>query len=132
MSKKNNFKKNLESFNNSSDYHRARLLESLAYICFSVGNQAREEADELFNKHNLVVHDIKFFANNLTAAFNQYNTTLKVLYPQAKAYQLCEDYEKVRKALYVFAGLEDKDNSNQQKDTSNEENQASHQETLPQ
>lgn len=129
---KESLSKRIEVFQNSPDYQRARLLESLAYICFSVGNQAREEADELFDKHKLLVRDIKFFANKLTAAFNQYNTELKLLYPQAKAYQLCEDYEKVRKALYVFAGLEDKDNSNQQKDTSNEENQASHQEILPQ
>lgn len=101
--------KKIETFQNSTDYQRARLLESLAYLCFSVADQAREEADELLNKHHLLVRDIKFFANRLTAAFNQYDTALRELYPKAKAYQLCDDYEKVRKALYVFAGLEDKD-----------------------
>lgn len=86
-------------------------LETLAYVCFSIGNQAREEADDLMRERGLYIHDVKFFAKNLSKAFNMYNASMKTLYNNTKEQGMlfCEDYESVRAALYRFAGLEDKD-----------------------
>lgn len=86
-------------------------LETLAYLCFSVGNQAREEIDSILLKKGMFSHDIKYFASKLTAAFDLYNYQLKQLYnhTEEQGKNLCEDYSVIRKALYRFANLEPED-----------------------
>lgn len=89
---------------NTEEYRLACRAESLAYLCYSVGNQAREQADSYLAKVGLRVHDIKFFANQATKAFDRYHNCVKDTIRANN--ELIEDYEKIRKTMYVFAGLE--------------------------
>lgn len=100
----------LQQIAKSEGYHKTCLRESLAYICFSIGNQLREENDEWMRSVGLMFFDIKHLANQATAAFNRYDNVIRQSIVKDMSTTLCEDYEKVRKALYQFAGLEDKDN----------------------
>ena len=99
----------LKAIVETDEYHKACLYETLAYICFSVGNQARESADEYLAKVGLRMHDIKYLSNNALKAFQRYHNCVKDTITSDKAIDLCEDYEKIRKALYTFAGLEEND-----------------------
>lgn len=90
-------------------YQKACKAESLAYLCYSIGNQAREQADEYLDKVGLKVYDIKYLANHALKSFERYHNCVKSTILKDSATFLCDDYEKVRHALYVFAGLEDGD-----------------------
>lgn len=102
-------KEQMQKIHDSEEYKKCCLRETLAYLCFSIGNQLREENDDYLRSIGLLVQDIKFFANQASATFNRYNTALKQILLTDMATELCEDYEKVRKELYQFAGLEPKD-----------------------
>ena len=99
----------LQKLRSSDEYHKTCLRESLSYICFSIANQLREENDEWLRSEGLMVYDVNMLSNMATKAFNRYDTALKQMLLTDMKTQLCEDYEKVRKALYVFAGLEEND-----------------------
>lgn len=99
----------LSKFQESPDRERVERLESLAYICLSVGNQAREEADAILSKYGLIAFEIKHLAKDFTARFDRYNAAVRPLYRKEMGMVLCEDYEGVRSALYRYAGLEEKE-----------------------
>ena len=101
--------KRLKQFVNSGDCDRATRLETLAYLLHSIAQQATEEAAELLLKHGLRNGEVKYRSSFLVKAFNQYHIEVKQMLPRFGSTAFCEDYEQLRKSLYVFAGLETKE-----------------------
>lgn len=105
--RKKDKKKSLEEFYASPDFEKTAKLETLAYLCHGIANQAREEIDTIMNQYNgMIVFDVAYFSNNLTKAFDRYEYAVRQMIGKESWNQFSLDYEKARKALYVFAGLE--------------------------
>lgn len=80
-------------FVESGDKERAERLTSMSYMLISVGNEYQEEVNDLLHKYGLVLTDVKYFTNRLTAAFDQYNTVVKSMIPDMEAKQeLIKEY----------------------------------------
>lgn len=117
MSKKiNKSKQSIEEFLASEDYPRAMKLENIAFLCHSVANQAREEVDALMEKYGLLTFDLSHYSKNLFKAFNLYDYALKHLVEKGAWIDISNDYEIVRKTMYVYAGVEEKDDSQTKSD----------------
>lgn len=72
-------------FVESGDKERAERLTSMSYMLISVGNEYQEEVNDLLYKYGLMITDLKYFTNRLTAAFDQYNTVVKSMIPDMEA-----------------------------------------------
>lgn len=72
-------------FVESGDKERAERLTSMSYMLISVGNEYQEEVNDLLHKYGLMITDLKYFTNRLTAAFDQYNTVVKSMIPDMEA-----------------------------------------------
>ena len=71
----------IRRFVESGDEERAGVLISMAYILMSIANAYTEEANELLDKHNLILYNVKHTANKFTKAFDSYHTILKSMIP---------------------------------------------------
>lgn len=71
----------VRKFVESGDEERASILISMAYILMSVANAYTEEANELMDKHGLILYNVKHTANKLAKSFDTYHNILKTMLP---------------------------------------------------
>lgn len=86
----------------SGDADEVARRYAMAYLLMTTFVAYIDDIDDILRKHGLRYGELKFRANNLQAAFNQYNTTVKPCIDEYAFKLLTDEYDAFRDACDRF------------------------------
>lgn len=97
-----------QSFEASGDKERVELFLHHGYLLTSMGIFMIEEANDLFAKHGLFHHGIKYTANTFSRAFDQHSRIMQSFMPGLPNRMVfLEHCDKIRPAINSIANIID-------------------------